>query len=80
MITMGKKTQHVQQCLGDTLGLGMLHAVNHAVTDSHDVRQTDMLCEPVDQKIRCGVVIFRFDAPTVLLTLGHIAESQIHPG
>lgn len=70
----------IQQCLGDTLGLGMLHAVDHAVTDSHDVRQTNVLIEPVDQEIRRGKVIGSHDALTVLLTLGCIAESQICPG
>lgn len=70
----------IQQCPGNPLGLGMLHAVDHAVTDCHDVRQTNVLIEPVDQEIRRGKVIGSHDALTVLLTLGCIAESQICPG
>ena len=70
----------IQQYLGNPFGLSMLHAVNHAVTDRCDVCQTNVLIDPVDQKIRCGQIIFCFDALAVLLALGCIAESQIRPG
>ena len=45
-----------------------------------DVRNANLLFEPVDQKIRRRTMIGSFDAKAALLTPERIVESQIRPG
>ena len=44
--------QFVQQFLSDHLGLGMFHAVDHAVTHGPDRGETILFFEPIDQDHR----------------------------
>ena len=43
--------QFIQQFLGDQLGRGVLHAVDHTVPHSPDRFETILLFEPIDQKL-----------------------------
>ena len=69
-----------QQCRRNTLGLSMLHAVDHAVTYGPDLREIDLLRQPVDQKIGCRSGASSVDGVAALLIPGRIAESQLSPG
>jgi hypothetical protein len=56
-----------------------LHAVDHAVSHRPDRSETILFFEPINQRIRCRLVIGGGDAATVLLILGRVVERQIRP-
>ena len=59
--------QFIQQFLSDHLGLGVFHAVDHAVSHGPDRCETVLLFEPINQEIRRRFVIGGGEAATVLL-------------
>ena len=71
--------QFIQQFLGDQLGRGVLHAVNHPVSHGPDRSKAILLFEPINQEIRCRLVIGGGEAAAVLLIPSRVVEGQIRP-
>jgi hypothetical protein len=71
--------QFIQQFLGDQFGLGVLHAVDHAVSHRPDRFETILLFEPINQEIRRRFVIGGGELAAVRLFPGRVMERQIRP-
>ena len=60
--------QFIQQFLGDQLGRGMLHAVDHPVSHCLHRSEADLFFEPVEEQSRRRPVVGGSDVAAVMLS------------